>query len=339
MKTIKQITFIMLAICVFGCQAKEDSKKTEKNAEMETKFKPGKNKITFENEGETLVGDLYLPNDYVAGKKYPAVPILGPMTFAKEQAPTEYARRFAARGYAALAFDPRFRGESSGTPRELEDPMSKVSDTKAAANFLASLPMVNKEEIVGFAVCQGSSIMLRAVAEDDIFNGIVTVAGHYRDREADIQWMGSEEALDARIAAGQEARQKFESTGEVINVPAVDETRMDVGMPGKFVYDWYIKWAEKGIWTNNYPKMSDAYLLSYESLSAAKKLDKPYLMIHSDNSFLPEAAKRQFESVSVEKKKLSWEDETGHFQYYEDPEILDSTADQAVAWYQSIFVD
>ncbi|MEM7551177.1 MAG: alpha/beta hydrolase [Bacteroidota bacterium] len=339
MRTIKQITLLTLAILIFGCQTKESSLKTEKNAKMESKFKQGKNKVTFENEGDTLVGDLYLPDDYSAGKMYPAVPILGPMTFAKEQAPTEYARRFAERGYVALAFDPRFRGESSGTPRELEDPMSKVSDTKAAANFLSTLPMVNKKEIVGFAVCQGSSIMLRAVAEDDIFNSIVTVAGHYRDRVADIQWMGTEEALDARIAAGQEARQKFESTGEVINVPAVDETRMDVGMPGKFVYDWYIKWTKKGIWTNNYPKMSDAYLLEYESLSAARKLDKPFLMIHSDNSFLPDAARRQFEAVPSEKKKLSWEGETGHFQYYEDSKTLDSTADQAVKWYQSIFDD
>ncbi|MEO1050533.1 MAG: alpha/beta hydrolase [Bacteroidota bacterium] len=304
-------------------------------AELNT-LKPGMNKVTFENEGEKLVGNLYLPEDYEAGKKYPAVPILGPMTFAKEQAPTEYAKRFAERGFVALAFDPRFRGESSGTPRELESPLAKVSDTKAAAHFLATLPMVNQEEIVGFAVCQGSSTMIRAAAEDDIFKSLVTVAGHYRDREADIQWMGSEEALDERLAAGQAARTKYEEAGEVINVPAVGEARMDVGMPGKFVYDWYIKWAEKGIWVNNYPKMSDAYLLEYESLTAAQKLEKPYLMIHSDNSFLPDAAKRQFEAVPASNKKLSWEDETGHFQYYEDPEILNRTTDQATAWYGSV---
>jgi len=306
-----------------------------------TNFQPSKNyvmkKITFQSGGLDLVGDLYLPANYEEGKRYPAVPILGPMTYAKEQAPTEYAKRFAERGYVALAFDPRYRGESAGTPRELEDPMAKVEDAKAAAKYLSSLPMVNQEQIVGFAVCQGSSEMLRAVSEDDIFKGLVTVAGHYRDREADIQWMGTEEALKERVAEGKVAKNVYEQTGEVINVPAVDETRMDVGMPGKFVYDWYNEWAERGIWTNNYPKMSDALLLEYESLSAAKELTKPYLMIHSDNSFLPDAAKRHFESVPAVKKKLQWEDQTGHFQYYDDSKILDRTVNQAVEWYNGIF--
>ena len=294
-------------------------------------------KVTFKSEGLELVGDLYLPADIKEGKQYPAVPILGPMTYAKEQAPTEYAKRFAERGYVALAFDPRFRGESAGTPRELEDPNAKVADAKAAARFLASLPMVNSDQIVGFAVCQGSSEMLKAVSEDDLFKGLVTVAGHYRDRKGDVQWMGSEEALEERIAEGKVALKNYQQTGEVITVPAVDQTRMDVGMPGKFVWDWYHIWADKGIWTNNYPKMSDALLFEYESLTAAQKLDKAYLMIHSDNSFLPDVAKRQFEAVPAIKKKLQWEGETGHLQYYDDPEILDRTANQTIDWYNSIF--
>ncbi|MEL6305535.1 MAG: nuclear transport factor 2 family protein [Bacteroidota bacterium] len=294
-------------------------------------------KVTFKSGGLDLVGDLYLPANFEEGKQYPAVPILGPMTFAKEQAPTEYAKRFAEKGYVALAFDPRFRGESAGLPRELEDPIAKVEDAKAAAEYLASLPMVNNEQIVGFALCQGSSEMLRAVSEDAIFKGLVTVAGHYRDREGDVQWMGTEEALEERIAAGKVALNTYKQTGEVIKVPAVDEERMDVGMPGKFVWDWYHVWADNGIWTNNYPKMSDALLFEYESITAAETLDKPYLMIHSDNSFLPDAAKRQFDAVPATMKKLQWEGETGHLQYYDDPAILDRTANQAIAWYNAIF--
>ncbi len=294
-------------------------------------------KVTFKSGGLDLVGDLYLPANFEEGKQYPAVPILGPMTYAKEQAPTEYAKRFAERGYVALAFDPRFRGESAGLPRELEDPIAKVEDAKAAAKYLASLSMVNDKQIVGFAVCQGSSEMLRAVSEDDIFKGLVTVAGHYRDRKGDIQWMATEEALEERIAEGKVALNTFKQTGEVVNVPAVDQTRMDVGMPGKFVWDWYHAWSDNGIWVNNYPKMSDALLFEYESLTAAQKLDKPYLMIHSDNSFLPDAAKRQFEAVPATMKKLQWEGETGHLQYYDDPEILDRTANQAIQWYNAIF--
>ncbi|MEM6524320.1 MAG: alpha/beta hydrolase [Bacteroidota bacterium] len=326
---MKTIIIGLLSLITTGTIAQKLNSQTIKNYIMK--------KVKFQSSGLELVGNLYLPLNYEEGKKYPAVPILGPMTFAKEQAPTEYAKRFAERGYVALAFDPRFRGESAGIPRELENPIAKVEDAKAAAKYLASLSMVNDEQIVGFAVCQGSSEMIRAVSENDIFKGLVTVAGHYRDREADIQWMGTEEALEERIAKGEVAKKAYEQTGEIINVPAVDEARIDIGMPGKFVYDWYNPWAKKGIWANNYPKMSDALLLEYESFTAAQKLDKPYLMIHSDNSFLPEAAKRHFESVPTTKKKLQWEGETGHFQYYDDPSILDRTANQAIEWYNSIF--
>ncbi len=76
------------------------------------------------------------------GKKYPAIPILGLMTYLKERAPTEYAKRFAQLGYVALAFDPRYRGESSG------DSMGKVEDAKALVKFLASLSMVDDEQLL-----------------------------------------------------------------------------------------------------------------------------------------------------------------------------------------------
>ncbi len=326
---MKNLIISLITLFTIVLSAQQTNSQTSKNYIMK--------KVTFKSGGLDLVGDLYLPKNYQDGKKYPAIPILGPMTYAKEQAPTEYAKRFAERGYIALAFDPRYRGESAGLPRELEDPIAKVEDAKAAAKFLASLSMVNDQQIVGFALCQGSSEMLRAVSEDDIFKGLVTVAGHYRDREGDIQWMGTEEALEERIASGKVAHNTYKQTGEVINVPAVDQVRMDVGMPGKFVWDWYHIWSDREIWVNNYPKMSDALLFEYESLTAAQKLEKPYLMIHSDNSFLPEAAKRQFKAVPATKKKLEWEGETGHLQYYDDPEVLDRTANQAITWYNSIF--
>lgn len=290
-------------------------------------------RVAFESSGETLAGVLHLPSDRRADEQLPAVPILGPMTFVKEQAPTEYARRFAERGFAALAFDPRYRGESTGEPRTYENPDAKVEDARAAADFLASLPEVDADRVVAFAVCQGSSEMVRAAADTPRIKALVTVAGHYRDHEADVEWMGSEEALGERRQKGEAAKAKYASSGEVDFVPAVDEERMDVGMPGKFVYDWYLPWADRGVWENRYAVMSDADLLAYESKSAAERLEKPYLMIHSDNCFLPNAARRHFDTVPTEQKKLQWEGEDQHFQFYDDPTVLDRTADQAAEWF------
>jgi len=107
---------------------------------------------------------------------------------------------------------------------------------------------------------------------------------------------------------------------------------MNVGMPGKFVWDWYHVWADKGLWDNRYAVMSDADLLPYESISAARTLTKPYLLIHSDNSFLPDAARRHFEAMPSTHKKLQWDGDTPHLSYYDEPDVLDRTVASIDQW-------
>ena len=285
-------------------------------------------RITFDSHGETLVGHLYLPE---GSGPYPAVVLLGPETFIKEQAPTEYAKRFATDGIAALAFDPRYAGESSGEPRRWENPVHKVEDVLAAVDYLISRGDIDASRIGGIAICQGNSEMLRAVADDSRIKAYCGVAGHYRDAEGDIEWMGSQTALDARRQLGEQATRVFQETGEVTYVPASDPERQDVGMPGSFVWDWYKTWTDRG-WDNRYALMSDANILSYESITAARRLTTPTLLIHSDNSFLPEAARRHFEAIPTAKKRLDWDGETAHFQYYDDPVVIDRTISRFVEW-------
>lgn len=288
-------------------------------------------KVSFNSQAATLVGDLYLPDG--TDTSAPAVVILGPMTFVKEQAPTQYAHYLAERGFAALAFDPRFRDESGGEPKDLESPMSKVEDVLSAVAFLSTHPDVASDKIATLAICQGSSEMLRAAADDPSIKALATVEGHYRDAEGDLAWLG-EEGLARRRTRGEVARAYFEATGEVEYVPAVDPERTDVGMPGRFVWDWYHSWAERGVWPNRYAVMSDAELLPYESASAASRLQTPYLMIHSDNSFLPDVARRQFELVPTPQKKLLWEGETAHFQYYDDPVVIERAVASIGDWFE-----
>lgn len=279
--------------------------------------------------GVDLVGDLYAP--LVARADSAAFVVIGPMTFQKEQAPTEYARRLAAMGHTALVFDTRYRGESGGEPRAWENPYHKVADIISAAAFLRSQTGINPDRLIGLGICQGSSEMLRAVAEDDMLKAGVTLAGHYRDHKGDIAWL-TEEGYSARLAQGQAAKAKYEATGEIDYVAAVDEFDMNVGMPGKFVWDWYHVWAGKGLWDNRYAVMSDADLLPYESISAARTLTKPYLLIHSDNSFLPDAARRHFEAMPSTRKTLMWDGDTPHLSYYDQPEVLDRTTAAIDKW-------
>ncbi|MEM6788307.1 MAG: alpha/beta hydrolase [Myxococcota bacterium] len=288
--------------------------------------------VRFDAHGETLVGHLHRPAH--PDGPLPAVTLLGPMTFVKEQAPTEYATRLARRGFAALAFDPRYHGESGGHPRRLESPMSKVQDVIASVDYLTSRPEVDGRRIFGLGICQGSSELIRALADDERMGAGATIAGHYRDQDGDDEWLTSG-GRAARLARGWKAKLHFEETGEVTYVPAVHEERMDVGMPGKFVWDWYHHWADQGVWDDRYAVMSDAELLTYESLSAAARLRKPYLMIHSDQCFLPAVAKRHYDAIPSDDKHLSWKGDTPHLAFYDQAPVIDPTADEIARFFAS----
>lgn len=73
--------------------------------------------VRFTSQGWQLVGWLYLPDDLAAGSKAPGIVMANAITATKEMVLPAYAERLAAAGYACLAFDFRFLGESEGEPR------------------------------------------------------------------------------------------------------------------------------------------------------------------------------------------------------------------------------
>lgn len=301
--------------------------------------------ITFPSSGVALVGQLYVPAGATSPR--PAVPILGPYAYVKEQSPVQYATRLADEGIVALAFDCRNHGASAGSPRRYESPTQKVADVRAAIDFLQGRPEVDAKRIGVLGVCEGASEMLHVAAVDDRVRGIATVSGHHRDHDNDVDLAGGEEliegritrsAAEARLSARRErglaAKQKFEHTGEVEYAPIVDPVRKDVALPWKMIWDWYHGWADRGIWENRYATMGDPDYLAFESLSAARALKRPLLMIHADLSDGPDAARRHFDSVPGSDKKLLWQGKNNHFQYYEDPAVIDTAVGAMADWFR-----
>ncbi len=123
-------------------------------------------KVTFTNRyGITLTGDLYLPkdrdNNLLAG-----IAVSGPYGAVKEQASGLYANELAQRGFAVIAFDPSFTGESGGEPRNVASPDINTEDFSAAIDYLGTRDFVDREKIGIMGICGFGGMGLNAAAID-----------------------------------------------------------------------------------------------------------------------------------------------------------------------------
>src|SRR5262245_61235627 len=136
-------------------------------------------KFEFECERERIVGTLQLPEASARA----VVVTTGPLTSVKEQATGAYARALAQRGFAALAFDHRYFGESGGSPRQFENPAAKIADIRAAVAALRSASATAGLPVCAVGVCAGAGYMARAVAEEELISVFAGVAGYYAETD------------------------------------------------------------------------------------------------------------------------------------------------------------
>lgn len=131
-------------------------------------------KVTFKNRyGITLVGDLYLPKN-TGSQKLAALAISGPFGAVKEQSSGLYANQMAARGFAVVAFDPSYTGESSGEPRNLASPEINTEDFSAAVDFLGIQKNVDRNKIGIIGICGFGGFALNATAVDKRVKAVAT---------------------------------------------------------------------------------------------------------------------------------------------------------------------
>lgn len=131
-------------------------------------------KISFKNRyGITLAGDLYLPKDR-GNNQLAAIAVSGPFGAVKEQSSGLYAQTMAERGFAALAFDPSYTGESSGEPRNVASPDINTEDFSAAVDFLGLHPSMDRERIGVIGICGWGGMALNAVAVDKRVKAVAT---------------------------------------------------------------------------------------------------------------------------------------------------------------------
>lgn len=171
MKRRSILLITTLLFLVQSCTQNADKKNIEKrntteNYTFKLSDKVTRQKVTFKNRyGITLSGDLYLPKN-TGTKKLAALVISGPFGAVKEQSSGLYANEMAARGFAVVAFDPSYTGESSGEPRNVASPDINTEDFSAAVDFLGLHKNVDRSKIGIIGICGFGGFALNAAAVD-----------------------------------------------------------------------------------------------------------------------------------------------------------------------------
>lgn len=167
-------------------------------------------KVTFKNRyGITLAADFYLPKNAV-GKTLPAITVSGPYGAVKEQASGLYAQTLAERGFATVAFDPSYTGESGGEPRHVSSPEINSEDFSAAVDFLGLQSNIDRNRIGALGICGFGGMVLNAAAADKRIKAVVTTSMYDMSRVMAKGYFDSMTAEERQGALKQMSEQRWE---------------------------------------------------------------------------------------------------------------------------------
>lgn len=288
----------------------------------------------------TLAADLHLPAGTGDPAGLPAVVLATPGSSVKEQIGANYAARLAARGFAALTFDPAHQGQSGGEPRDLEDPYRRSEDISYAIDALGALPGIDPDRIGVLGICAGGGYAVHNARTDHRIRAVGTVVpsdvgAAFRGFQPD----GTVAALDA-LAAGRAAESR---TGELDRAGWLPDTLQDAAAAGVTDPDTVqaITYYRTGRGRNEHStnrrlSRGDALILGFDAYHLVDQLlTQPLQVI---------LAGRLGTTGSYESGMRLWElaprpvdllvvDGAGHYEMYDVPRYVDAAVDRLAAFY------
>ncbi len=148
--------------------------------------------ISYKSGDDTVTGYLVSPD---SPGRHPGVIVIhewwGLNDWVKEQ-----AQRFAQQGYVALAVD-LYRGKATASRDEAHELMRgmpqdrAVRDMKAAFDYLASRPDVNKEKIGSVGWCMGGGLSLQLAVHEPRLAACIVNYGPMPTEPGDIQMINA----------------------------------------------------------------------------------------------------------------------------------------------------
>jgi fermentation-respiration switch protein FrsA (DUF1100 family) len=302
---IKQSLILGMLFLSVGLFATQAQNKAPEN------LKAGKNIVAFKSEGVKVAGHLYLPANFDAKGKYPAIVVVCPASGVKEQTAGIYAEQLSKKGYIALAFDHRTFGESEGEPRAMENAPMKVEDIKNAVSFLASIPATNRKKIAELGICSGAGYAIQTACFDARIKSVATVSGFIDFMDYGLsgstQYMyqlsgDNIKQFQQQMQMAAKARQKYYESGESTMVVGIPPKGSGMGEFWERAADYYYNPERGGAVPGYTPKRSAMSLDTRYFFNASEHIElmrgKAFLAIAGS-----EAYTRYYSEVAVNRAK------------------------------------
>ena len=203
-----------------------------------------------------------------------------------------YAEELASRGFAAMAFDPSFIGESGGAVRNVASPDINTEDFSAAVDFLSVQSFIDPEQVGILGICGWGGMALNAAAMDTRIKATVTSTMYDMSRVNAKGYFDAADSADARYetrkALNAQRTADYQSGSYVRAGGVVDPLPEDAPFFVKDYYDYYKTergYTERSLNSNDgWNLTSSLSFLNMPILRYTNEIRSAVLIIHGEKA-------------------------------------------------------
>jgi fermentation-respiration switch protein FrsA (DUF1100 family) len=288
----------------------------------------------------TIAAVIHFPEGFDKGKKYRTVIVSHPGGGVKEQTAGLYARKLAEQGLVTIAFDRSYQGESTGEPRQLENPYISTEDVSAVVDYLTTLPYIDPDRIGGMGICAGGGYTANAAINDHRLKAIGTVSAVNIGSMFRNGWdndIKSEDAIPA-LEGGSNARTADASGSESATMPLAPLRKEDA--PNKELEEAWEYYHTPRCMYSTAPGFATArslnQIITYDAYNMAEVfLTQPLQIVAGSVAGSKWMSDDLYRRAASKDKKFHVVEGANHMDLYDVPKYVDETVSVLAPFFKS----